>query len=141
MLRVSLECFPGQILKILLKFTCPSLLLNIEKNLFSVLLVIFPHLDYCSAMWGCIGNGVSQKLEKLQNRAARIITGSGWDVRSALKWESLAHRCAKQLKSLMFKTTNTITDTIFGAPNITCLLRGRTLRPSRRVFVIGAHAQ
>ena len=53
--------------------------------------LILPHLDYCSAVWGCIGNGLSQRLEKLQNRAARIITGSGWDVRSAqilcaLKW-------------------------------------------------------
>ena len=64
-------------------------------------------------MWGCIGNGLSQKLEKLQNRAARIITGSGWDVRSAqilraLNWESLADRRAKQLKSLMFKTANNL---------------------------------
>ena len=51
------------------------------------------------------------RLEKLQNRAARIITGSSWDARSApilhaLKWNSLADRRAKQLKSLMFKTVN-----------------------------------
>ena len=69
---------------------CPqSTLVTIYKSL------ILPHLNYCSAVWGCIGNGLSQKLEKLQNRAARIITGSGWDVRSAqilpaLKWWSLA---------------------------------------------------
>ena len=67
--------------------------------------LILPHLDYCSAVWECIGNGLGQKLEKLQNRAALIITGSGWDVRSAqilrtLNWESLADRRAKQLKSL-----------------------------------------
>ena len=59
--------------------------------------LILPHFDYCSAVWGCIGNGLSQKLEKLQNRAARIITGSSWDARSApilhaLKWNSLAYR-------------------------------------------------
>ena len=64
-------------------------------------------------MWGCIGNGLSPKLEKLQNRAARIVTGSGWDVRSAqilraLRWKSLADRCTKQLKSLMFKTANNL---------------------------------
>ena len=87
---------------------CPqSTLVAIYKSL------ILPHLDYCSAVWGCIGNGLSQKLEKLQNRAARIITGSGWDVRSsqilcALKWESLADRRSKQLKSLMFKTANNL---------------------------------
>ena len=38
--------------------------------------LILPHLDYCSAVWGCIGNGLNPKLENLQNRAARIITGS-----------------------------------------------------------------
>ena len=48
-----------------------------------LLILILPHLDYCSAVWGCIGNGLSQKLEKLQNRAARIITGSSWDASSA----------------------------------------------------------
>ena len=110
-----------------------------------------------SAVWGRISNGLSKKLEKLQNRAARITTGSGWDVRSAqilrgLKWESLADRRTKQLKSLMFKTANNLVpkyltdkftrvNTIhrhnLGAPNITCSFRGRTLRPSRRVFVIG----
>ena len=62
-------------------------------------------------MWGCIGNGLSQNLEKLQNRAARII--AGWDVRSAqilraLKWESLADGRAKQLKSLMSKNANNL---------------------------------
>ena len=58
----------------------------------------------CSAVSGCIGNGLSQKLEKLQNRAARVITGSSWDASSApilpaLNWDSLADRRAKQLKS------------------------------------------
>ena len=87
---------------------CPqSTLVTIYKSL------ILLHLDYCSAVWGCIGNGLSQKLEKLQNRAARIITGSSWDARSApilnaLKWNSLADRRAKQLKSLMFKTVNNL---------------------------------
>ena len=87
---------------------CPqSTLVTIYKSL------VLPHLDYCSAVWGCIGNGLSQKLEKLQNRAARIITGSGWDVRFAqillaLIWKSLADRRAKQLKSLMLKTVNNL---------------------------------
>jgi len=34
---------------------CPqSTLVTICKSL------ILPHLDYCSAVWGCIGNGLSQ---------------------------------------------------------------------------------
>ena len=103
----------GKVAKILaalrrLRPICPqSTLVTIYQSL------ILPHLDYCSAVWGCIGNGVSQKLEKLQNRAARIITGSSWDASSApilpaLKWDSLADRRTKQLKSLMFKTVNNL---------------------------------
>ena len=90
-----------------LRQICPqSTLVTIYKSL------ILPHFDYCSAVRGCISNGLGQKLEtQLQNRAARVITGSSWDARSALilhalKWNSLADRCAKQLKSLMFKTVN-----------------------------------
>ena len=87
---------------------CPqSTLVTIYKSL------VLPHLDYCGAVWGCIGNGLSQKLEELQSRAARIITGSGWDVRSAqiiraLEWGSVADRRTKQLKSLMFKSANNL---------------------------------
>ena len=103
----------GKVAKVLaalrrLRPICPqSALVTIYKSL------ILPHLDYCSAVWGCIGNGLSQKLEKLQNRAARIITGSSWDASSApilhaLKWDSLADRRVKQLKSLMFKTVNNL---------------------------------
>ena len=84
-----------------------STLVTIYKSL------ILPDLDYCSTAGGerYIGNGLSQKLEKLQNRAACIITGSGWDARSlqtlrVVKWESLTDRRAKQLKSLMFNTAN-----------------------------------
>ena len=65
----------GKVAKVLaalrrLRQICPqSTLVTIYKSL------ILPHFDYCSAVWGCIGNGLSLKLEKLQNRAARIITG------------------------------------------------------------------
>ena len=103
----------GKVAKVLaalrrLRPICPqSTLVTIYK------LLILLHLYYFSAVWSCIGNGLSQKLEKLQNRAARIITGSSWDASSApilhaLKWDSLADRRAKQLKSLMFKTVNNL---------------------------------
>ncbi len=44
--------------------------------------IILPHFDYCSLVWD-IGNAYSlEKLQKLQNRAARVITGKSYDVRS-----------------------------------------------------------
>ena len=44
--------------------------------------IILPQYDYCSLVWD-IGNAYSlEKLQKLQNRAARVITGKSYDVRT-----------------------------------------------------------
>ena len=48
---------------------------------------------------------------EIQNRAARIITFQGYDVRSAqtrkqLNWEELASRCQRYLSLLMYDTVN-----------------------------------
>ena len=37
--------------------------------------LVQPHFDYCSIVWGNCGETLSEKLQKLQNRAARILTG------------------------------------------------------------------
>ena len=36
--------------------------------------LILPHFDYCSPVWNCMSGYLSDKLQKLQNRAARVIT-------------------------------------------------------------------
>jgi len=41
--------------------------------------LIQPHVDYCSVLWGCCSKGLSQKLQKLHDRAARIITFPNYD--------------------------------------------------------------
>ena len=80
--NVHMSKVTGQVTKVLgalrrLKPLLPQhILISIYKSL------ILPHFDYCSAVWGNCGKGLALKLEKLQNRAARIITGSDWDVRS-----------------------------------------------------------
>ena len=45
--------------------------------------LVEPHFTYCSPMWDSLGASLSQKLQKLQNRAAHIITRSDYNVRSA----------------------------------------------------------
>ena len=45
--------------------------------------IIHPHFDYCSQVWGCLGKGFSDKLQKLQNRAFRIITHDNYETRAA----------------------------------------------------------
>ena len=73
--------------------------------------LIQPHFDYCSSVWGNLGKGLAQKLQQLQNRAARIINGSHYSVRShevlsELNWSNLEERRSQQFKTLMFKTMN-----------------------------------
>ena len=38
-----------------------------------------PHARYCCSAWGCAGDAILQKLQKVQNRAARIVTNSPYD--------------------------------------------------------------
>ena len=44
--------------------------------------LVWPHFNYCSTIWnnGCCS--IIDKLFKLQKRAARVITGESYDVRS-----------------------------------------------------------
>ena len=51
--------------------------------------VVWPHFNYCSTIWndGCYS--IIDKLFKLQKRAARVITGDTYDVRSMQTLDSL----------------------------------------------------
>ena len=42
--------------------------------------LIRPYFDYCSSVWVECSVTLCDKLQKLQNRAARVITRSGYDV-------------------------------------------------------------
>ena len=41
--------------------------------------LILPHFDYCSPVWDELSVTLSDKLQQLQNRAARVITRSRFD--------------------------------------------------------------
>ena len=89
-------------LRVVREFLPISLLSNLYKSL------IQPHFDYCSSLWGNCGAGLKEKLQKLQNRAARIITKSGYEVRSSqilgdLNWLDLEARRKHQKSVLMYK--------------------------------------
>ena len=42
-------------------------------------LLVQSHFNYCSVVWGCCSQSLSQKLQELQNRAARVITFSNFN--------------------------------------------------------------
>ena len=75
--------------------------------------IIQPHFDYCSPVWHSCDKGLRTKLQRLQNRAARIITRSGYEVRSpdlrnALKWQPLEDRLYQQKVTTMYKIVNNL---------------------------------
>ena len=73
--------------------------------------IILPHFDYCSLVWD-IGNAYSlEKLQKMQSRAARVITGKSYDVRSKdilqeLSWQPLMERWGNNKAIFKHKVAN-----------------------------------
>ena len=73
--------------------------------------IIQPYFDYCAQVWGCLGKTLAAKLQKLQNRAFRIITRENYSTRSAdmlnkLGIPNLEKRRMQQLSILMYKVKN-----------------------------------
>ena len=73
--------------------------------------IIQPYFDYCAQVWGCLGKTLAAKVQKLQNRAFRIITRENYTTRSAdilnkLKVPNLEKRRMQQLSILMYKVKN-----------------------------------
>ena len=72
----------------------------------------FITLQLClSAVWDCLSGYLSDQLQKLQNRAARVITKLPFDtisnhLLSTLDWERLSLRRKKQKALMMYKTIN-----------------------------------
>ena len=72
---------------------------------------IEPYFSYCAPVWDELGHTLSDRLQKLQNRAARVITCSSCDISSnllldQLKWNNLSVNRLKQKAILMYKTLN-----------------------------------
>ena len=45
--------------------------------------LVQPYFDYCSPQWGICGKLLKDTLQKFQSRAAKVITGATYDIRSA----------------------------------------------------------
>ena len=63
--------------------------------------LIEPHFDYCSVVWDSLSQQLS---EKLQNRAARVITKSSYNTNSSyllnsLGWDNLSVRTSDEAKA------------------------------------------
>lgn len=73
--------------------------------------IIHPYFTYCCEIWDVFGETQSKRLQKLQNREARIITNMSNNVGheialNALNWEPLKIQRLKSKAKLMFKLLN-----------------------------------
>ena len=76
--------------------------------------LIQPYFDYCSPPWGVCNKTLKDKLQKFQNRAAKIIAGVSFDTRSAevlrsLSWNELEMRRRISKSLLIYKILNDYT--------------------------------
>ena len=65
--------------------------------------LILHYFDYYSEVWACLANCLSDRLQKLQNRAARIINYLGYEHRSIarfLEWPRLGNSWSKAQKAV-----------------------------------------
>ena len=67
--------------------------------------------DYCAPVWDGLSSYLCEKLQKLQNRAARVILQANCEINSSLlletlKWDKLSSRRRKQKAIMMFKSLN-----------------------------------
>ena len=76
--------------------------------------LVQPHFDYCNSVWGCCGKTLASKLQKRQNRAARILTYSNYDANAEnliqkLGWIKLDSQRTINKAVMVYKSLNGLT--------------------------------
>ena len=71
--------------------------------------LIQQHFDYCNIVWGNCGITLPNKIQKLQNRAARVLTYSNYDADAGhlfelLGWKNLASQQQIQRATMVYKS-------------------------------------
>ena len=71
--------------------------------------IVEPHFSHCCSVWGCCGVTEENDLQKLQNRAARIITIDSFDAPGIpllrrLGWKTVEEFIAHELELMVFKS-------------------------------------
>ena len=89
------------------KFVPQSTLLKVYNA------IVLSHFDYCSLVWDNCSDYLLNKLQKLQNRAARVITGRTYETRSKdvlkeLNWQPLSERLNRNKCIFMHKIKNNV---------------------------------
>ena len=75
--------------------------------------IVEPQLSYCCSVWGCCSESKINALQKIQNRAARIVTNSSCDASNApliqnLGWPTISNLIRKETATLTYKSLNSL---------------------------------
>ena len=94
-----------RILKRIRPFVGLEHLINVYRS------IVEPYFTYCCIVWDSIGETLVDSLQKLQNRAARVITGTAYlkhsaDIRRELRWLSLSEMRQHHMVLIMFKVNH-----------------------------------
>ena len=73
--------------------------------------LIEPYFRYCCPAWGSCGSTAINELQKLQNRAARIVTNSRYDASAKpiikkLGWHTVSANIQMETLSIVYKSIN-----------------------------------
>ena len=84
--------------------------------------IVEPYFQYCCSVWGTCG--VADRLQKLKNRAARIVTNSKFDASrrpliERLGWKTIDELIAEESKTIVYKSLHGL------APQYLCHLSTR----------------
>ena len=96
--------------------------------------LIQPYFDYCRAAWDGSTQHLSEKLQKLQNRAIRVILNdtSSRCLLNSLVWDRLSVRRATQKANLMHKCINNLAPAYLRNLFTVCLPKNTELLYSQR---------
>ena len=80
--------------------------------------LVQPYFNYCDVVWDDCSKTRADKLQKLQNKAARKITRADYSIRSSdvlnsLAWSNLEERRKRHFLVTMFKVFNNNCPTYF----------------------------
>ena len=75
--------------------------------------IVEPHFQYCCSVWGCCNSTDILQLQRLHNRAARIVTNSQFDAPSkpriqSFGWKTIEQLINRQVNITVFKCLNSI---------------------------------
>ena len=87
----------------------PFVTFEVLSSIYSAL--VQPYFDYCTFVWGICNKFLATKLQKRQNRAARILTFSPYDASvdnlfTSFAWKKLEAHCKIQTASMVYKSLN-----------------------------------